>query len=61
MHSLPSLTSPEAAHLVNIRHVKGFQRNGDKAVCLIENAARRQGIPVSRSRIGEVREALRLA
>jgi NO-binding membrane sensor protein with MHYT domain len=49
------------SYLVNIRHVKGFRRNGDKAVCLIENAARRQGIPVSRSRIGEVREALRLA
>lgn len=46
--------------LVNIRHVKGFQRNGDKAYCLIDNA-RQDGIPVSRSRIGKVREALRLA
>ena len=48
------------SYLVNIRHVKGFQRNGDTAVCLIGDG-RADGIPVSRSRIGEVREALRLA
>jgi NO-binding membrane sensor protein with MHYT domain len=48
------------SYLVNMRHVKGFQRNGDKAFCLIgnENAG---SIPVSRSRIGEVRAALQLA
>lgn len=48
------------SYLVNMRHVKGFQRNGDKAFCLIGNG-RAEGIPVSRSRIGEVREALQLA
>lgn len=48
------------SYLVNIRHVKGFQRNGDKAFCLIGNG-RADCIPVSRSRIGEVREALQLA
>lgn len=48
------------SYLVNIRHVKGFQRNGDKAFCLIGND-RADSIPVSRSRIGEVREALQLA
>lgn len=48
------------SYLVNIRHVKGFQRNGDKAFCLIGNE-RADSIPVSRSRIGEVREALQLA
>ena len=50
------------SYLVNIRHVKGFQRNGDKAFCLIGTDTDRAGsIPVSRSRIGEVREALELA
>jgi NO-binding membrane sensor protein with MHYT domain len=48
------------SYLVNIQHVKGFQRNGDKAFCLIGND-RSDSIPVSRSRIGEVREALQLA
>lgn len=48
------------SYLVNIRHVKGFQRNGDKAFCLIGDD-RADSIPVSRSRIGEVREALQLA
>ncbi|MEN8197910.1 MAG: LytTR family DNA-binding domain-containing protein, partial [Pseudomonadota bacterium] len=48
------------SYLVNMRHVKGFQRNGDKAFCLIGND-RADSIPVSRSRIGEVREALHLA
>jgi len=48
------------SYLVNIRHVKGFQRDGDRAFCLIGND-RGNSIPVSRSRIGEVRQALRLA
>jgi NO-binding membrane sensor protein with MHYT domain len=48
------------SYLVNLRHVKGFQRNGDKAFCLIGND-RSDSIPVSRSRIGKVREALQLA
>lgn len=48
------------SYLVNIRHVNGFQRNGDKAFCLI-GTDRSDSIPVSRSRIGEVREALELA
>ena len=47
------------SYLVNIRHVKGFQRNGDKAFCLI-GTDRSDSIPVSRSRIGVVREALQL-
>ncbi len=48
------------SYLVNMRHVKGFQRNGDRAFCLIGNGGA-DSIPVSRSRIGEVREALQLA
>lgn len=48
------------SYLVNIRYVKAFQRTGDKAFCLI-GTDRADSIPVSRSRIGEVREALQLA
>lgn len=55
-----SFLKTHRSYLVNIRHVKGFQRNGDKAFCLIGND-REDSIPVSRSRIGEVREALQLA
>ena len=55
-----SFLKTHRSYLVNIRYVKGFQRNGDKAFCLIGND-RGDSIPVSRSRIGEVREALQLA
>jgi NO-binding membrane sensor protein with MHYT domain len=48
------------SYLVNMRHVKGFQRSGDKAFCLIGNE-KAGSIPVSRSRIGHVRAALQLA
>jgi NO-binding membrane sensor protein with MHYT domain len=55
-----SFLKTHRSYLVNIRHVKGFQRDGDKAFCLIGNI-REDSIPVSRSRIGEVRQALQLA
>ena len=55
-----SFLKTHRSYLVNIRHVKGFQRDGDKAFCLIGNL-RGDSIPVSRSRIGEVRQALQLA
>lgn len=55
-----SFLKTHRSYLVNIRHVKGFQRDGDKAFCLIGNL-RGDSIPVSRSRIGKVRQALQLA
>ena len=47
------------SYLVNLRHVRGFERVGDKAFCLIgeDNDAR---VPVSRSRLQDVRQALGL-
>lgn len=48
------------SYLVNLRHVKGFHRDGDKAFCILANR-RQDNIPVSRSRIAMVREALQLA
>jgi NO-binding membrane sensor protein with MHYT domain len=55
-----SFLKTHRSYLVNIRHVKGFQRDGDKAFCLIGNL-RGDSIPVSRSHIGKVRQALQLA
>ena len=47
------------SYLVNLRHVRGFERVGDKAFCLIgeDNDAK---VPVSRSRLQDVRQALGL-
>ena len=48
------------SHLVNIAHVSGIQKVGDKAACLLDDAASSQ-IPVSRSRVRDVRRALGFA
>jgi NO-binding membrane sensor protein with MHYT domain len=45
------------SHLVNIGHVTGFSRDGDKAFCLIgENDDSR--VPVSRTRVADIRRML---
>ena len=45
------------SHLVNIGHVTGFARDGDKAFCLIgENDDSR--VPVSRTRVADIRRLL---
>ena len=43
--------------LVNLRHVSGFRRDGDKGFCLLGEDGG-QEIPVSRSQIAAVQEAL---
>jgi NO-binding membrane sensor protein with MHYT domain len=60
----PSFIRTHRSYLVNIRHVSGFKQQGDKAVCVIDDAGADGGgtsIPVSRSRVASVREALGLA
>ena len=59
-----AITSPpfirtHRSYLVNLAHVAGFKREGDKAYCFL---AERDDvrIPVSRSRIGDVQRALGL-
>ena len=47
------------SYLVNLSHVSGFKRVGDKAFCFVNNAEGLR-IPVSRSRISEVQDALGL-
>ncbi len=45
--------------LVNLRHVSGFRRDGDKGFCLLGEEGGLE-VPVSRSQIGAVQEALGL-
>ncbi|WP_436636886.1 MHYT domain-containing protein [Microbaculum sp. FT89] len=47
------------SYLVNLRHVAGFKREGDKAFCFLIGD-REIRIPVSRSRISDVQKALGL-
>jgi DNA-binding LytR/AlgR family response regulator len=46
--------------LVNLRHVAGFRREGDKGFCLLGEGASLREIPVSRSQIPAVQKALGL-
>jgi NO-binding membrane sensor protein with MHYT domain len=59
-----AITSPpfirtHRSYLVNLAHVAGFRREGDKAYCFLAESDDIR-IPVSRSRIGEVQRALGL-
>ncbi|WP_119166141.1 MHYT domain-containing protein [Algihabitans albus] len=47
------------SYLVNLHHVRGFERIGDKAYCLIGDDSDAK-VPVSRSRLQDVRQALGL-
>jgi len=47
------------SYLVNLAHVSGFRREGDKGVCFVNNKEDLR-IPVSRSRISDVQDALGL-
>ncbi|HSM43129.1 MAG TPA: MHYT domain-containing protein, partial [Afifellaceae bacterium] len=48
------------SYLVNLSHVSGFRREGDKAFCFVNNSDDLR-IPVSRSRISDVQHALGLS
>jgi NO-binding membrane sensor protein with MHYT domain len=45
------------SHLVNIGHVSGFSRDGDKAFCLIGESDDSR-VPVSRTRVADIRRLL---
>jgi len=47
------------SYIVNLRHVGGFKRDGDKAFCLLSGDTEIR-VPVSRSRIADVQKALGL-
>jgi NO-binding membrane sensor protein with MHYT domain len=56
----PSFIRTHRSYLVNLGHVAGFTRDGDKAFCIVRGADETR-IPVSRSRIPQVQRALGLA
>jgi len=55
----PPFIRTHRSYLVNLRHVTGFKREGDKAFCLMSETTDLR-IPVSRSHVGEVQRALGL-
>ena len=46
--------------LVNLQHVAGFRREGDKGYCLMREGAATKEIPVSRSQVPAIQKALGL-
>jgi NO-binding membrane sensor protein with MHYT domain len=56
----PPFVRTHRSYLVNLKHVTGFKREGDKAYCLVSEDAKTR-IPVSRTHIAEVQKALGLA
>ncbi|MEM7428043.1 MAG: MHYT domain-containing protein [Pseudomonadota bacterium] len=56
----PNFLKTHRSHLVNMAHVSGIQKVGDKAACLLDDEASSQ-IPVSRARVRDVRRALGFA
>lgn len=56
----PPFMRTHRSYLVNLKHVTGFKREGDKAFCLVCEDEKKR-IPVSRSRIAKVQRALGLA
>jgi len=54
-----SFVRTHRSYLVNLRHVAGFKRDGDKAFCFLKGD-REIKIPVSRSRVSDVQKALGL-
>jgi NO-binding membrane sensor protein with MHYT domain len=48
------------SYLVNLRHVRGFERRKDQAVCLFDPKVKVAPVPVSRSRVAPLMKALGL-
>ncbi len=55
----PPFMRTHRSYLVNLKHVAGFKREGDKAFCLLSEG-KDVRIPVSRSRVPDVERALGL-
>ncbi|MEM8836744.1 MAG: MHYT domain-containing protein [Pseudomonadota bacterium] len=56
-----SFVKTHRSYLVNPDHVSSFERKKDNGICFFENAQSLDKVPVSRSRLPAVREALGLA
>lgn len=46
------------SYLVNLRHVRGFERRKDQGVCLFEPGLKFEPIPISRAKLAETIKAL---
>lgn len=56
----PVFQRTHRSYLVNIEHVSGFERRKDNGACLFDGIASLKTVPVSRSRVNPLREALGL-
>lgn len=54
----PEFQRTHRSYLVNIDHVSGFERRKDNGACLFDGIASLKTVPVSRSRVNPLREAL---
>ncbi len=54
----PAFQRTHRSYLVNIDHVSGFERRKDNGACLFDGIASLKTVPVSRSRVNPLREAL---
>lgn len=48
------------SHIVNLRHVRGFERRKDQGLCLFDPQLKVDPVPVSRTRVGPIMKALGL-
>ncbi|MGO4916129.1 MHYT domain-containing protein [Pseudogemmobacter sp. W21_MBD1_M6] len=48
------------SYMINPRHVSGFERKKDNGICYFERSPQLGAVPVSRTRLAEVRQALGL-
>ena len=58
--SSPPFMRTHRSFLVNLDHVTGFRKDGEKGYCLLDDT-RKTEVPVSRSQMANVRKALDLA
>ncbi|SMX32095.1 MHYT domain-containing protein [Actibacterium lipolyticum] len=56
----PQFMRAHRSYLINTKQVTGFERKKDNGICFFEHATALGKVPVSRSRLSEVRDALGL-
>jgi DNA-binding LytR/AlgR family response regulator len=56
----PEFIRAHRSYLINPRHVSGFERKKDTGMCFFDKVGSLEKVPVSRSRLAAVRDALGL-
>jgi len=54
----PEFQKTHRSYIINTRHVTGFERRKDTGVCLFDDFASLTTVPVSRTKVGVLREVL---